>query len=86
MSRRRVVKNRNPIARVVRSIRPQVVPDRRRAERERVLDEMVAESERLGLYDDPPVPLVTADEREMLLDRRFGQQPFEGPEKRGQDS
>jgi len=43
---------RNPIARVVTRIRPQVVADRRRALREKALDDMVRESERLGLYDN----------------------------------
>lgn len=51
MKPNRPKRKRNPIARVVRHLGHRVVGDKRRAERERVLDEMVAESERLGLYE-----------------------------------
>lgn len=51
MAKRRTLKNRNPIAKAVRKLRPQVVQDKRYEASMRALDEMVAESERLGLYE-----------------------------------
>ena len=49
--KRTKLKNRNPIAKVVTKLGHKVIPDKRKALRMKALDDMVAESERLGLYD-----------------------------------
>lgn len=49
--KKRVLKNRNPIAKVVTKIRNHVIPDKRKAAREKALDELVAETERWRGYD-----------------------------------
>lgn len=46
------MKTRNPIANAAKKIRPQTVPDKRRAARAKALDELAAEAQRLGLYDN----------------------------------
>lgn len=71
--------SRNPIARVVRSIRRSIIPDKR----QQAFNEMVAESERLGLYEHQQA---TRKELSFILrdgvERRVADLPYKGPDKR----
>ena len=53
MIKKRTINKRNPIARVVTQLGRRIVPDKRKEERLKALDEIVKEAQRLGFYDHP---------------------------------
>lgn len=48
--KKRKLKSRNPIAKAVRKLGVKIVPDKRRKAREKTLDELTKEGQRLELY------------------------------------
>lgn len=84
MARNREVKSRNPIARVVRRIRHQVVPDKRRKMLEEETDKVIERCMEHDHYESEFE--LTREEVSYLLrngeERRIAQHVFEGPERR----
>lgn len=50
-TKRKLPKKRNPIAKQATKMKTKVVPDKRKAARMKVLDELTAEAQRMGFYD-----------------------------------